>query len=629
MYFSRVLRSDIFMYISIIIFLQNMRGMRNNILLLLLSACVNIAVASDLKVESATLGNLCGVDHLGRVLPESKDVKSYDNNKKVALFYYLWHGQHGTHGPYDISKMLAKDPDVIKKPDSPLWPDPSHAPMLHWGEPLFGYYQSTDEWVLRRHVQMFIDAGIDVLFFDVTNGFSFRKVYNKLFKILAELKDKGFKVPQFAFYMAPGTRGSGTGNLNTIWEDLYEPMHFSDLYFKWNGKPIIVCHDNRPMPQQIRDFFTFRRPTWVTPDIPNTWYWEGNPKPRVARDENGKAEMVPVSVGCAGAPEGYKSKYTVGTSEAHFGVPVLSRSFTYAKGGLDKRPNASHYGFFFEEQIQYALNCDAPLAFVTQFNEWLVPFLTRATNQRYKMKNWILLQDECDIENSRDIEPMRGGYHDAYYFQLISFVRRFKGLPEPALARKFTSIDMEGDWSQWESVSPRYVEYTGDVAERFHKGYDACGVYENKTGRNEFVELRVAVDEKSVVFYAKTSENITAPAGENWMNIFVKVRPDKRKGWEGFQYLINRKAGANGKTSVEASNGGWNWSNIGDAEYKVEGNKIMIKVPRDMLGLNDDKSLDFEFKWSDNMQEHDIMDFYVNGDAAPRGRLNYLFQLKK
>ena len=74
------------------------------------------------------------------------------------------------------------------------------------------------------------------------------------------------------------------------------------------------------------------------------------------------------------------------------------------------------------------------MAFVTQFNECLVPFLTKQTNQRYNMVSWIKLQDECDIENSRDIEPMRGGYKDAYWFQTMAFVRRFKGLP--ALVRQ-------------------------------------------------------------------------------------------------------------------------------------------------------------------------------------------------
>ena len=96
-------------------------------------------------------------------------------------------------------------------------------------------------------------------------------------------------------------------------------------------------------------------------------------------------------------------------------------------GAKDERENASRYGFQFEEQIQNALKSDARVAFVTQWNEWLVPFLTEKTNTLYPMDGYpIRLQDEFNEEYSRDIEPMKGGYGDAYYMQLISFVRRFK-----------------------------------------------------------------------------------------------------------------------------------------------------------------------------------------------------------
>jgi hypothetical protein len=33
-----------------------------------------------------------------------------------------------------------------------------------------------------------------------------------------------------------------------------------------------------------------------------------------------------------------------------------------------------------------------------------------------------------------------------------------------------------------------------------------------------------------------------------------------------------------------------------------------------------------EFKWSDNMQSEDPMDWYVNGDAAPGARFNYHYK---
>ena len=244
----------------------------------MLAPCVT---GADTSVLRANLANYAGRDHLGRELVSAAETGG-EKGRQVGLFYYLWHGQHGTQGPYDISKMEAIDPKVMEKPDSPLWPDPSRTPMLHWGEPLFGYYLSTDEWVLRRHVQMFIDAGIDVLYFDTTNGYHYREVTEKLFAILQEFHDKGYKAPKFFYYMAPARRGCGTSNVRDVWDNYYSKGRFRDLWFEWNGKPLIVTHPDRPYPQALQDCFTFRRPTWGTPSVPDTWYWAGMPKQNVA-----------------------------------------------------------------------------------------------------------------------------------------------------------------------------------------------------------------------------------------------------------------------------------------------------------------------------------------------------------
>ena len=82
----------------------------------------------------ANLSNLAAVDHLGRKLPAYEDVGETKKDKIVGLFYYLWLGYHGTQGPFDITKILEKQPDAMYHPESPVWPDPSHTPMLHWGE---------------------------------------------------------------------------------------------------------------------------------------------------------------------------------------------------------------------------------------------------------------------------------------------------------------------------------------------------------------------------------------------------------------------------------------------------------------------------------------------------------------
>ena len=88
-------------------------------------------------------------------------------DRTVGIFYFLWLGPHAQGGPWDITKILTIDPDAMKKTDSPLWGRCSA--LHHWGESLFGYYLSDDEWVLRRHAQMLADAGVDTLIFDTSN----------------------------------------------------------------------------------------------------------------------------------------------------------------------------------------------------------------------------------------------------------------------------------------------------------------------------------------------------------------------------------------------------------------------------------------------------------------------------
>lgn len=570
----------------------------------------------------ANLSNLSAVDSLGRELPKHDEVGDVKKEKIVGLFYYLWLGYHGTQGPFDITKILEEDPNAMNNPESPAWPPAEHTPMLHWGEPLFGYYLSQDPWVLRRHVQMFIDAGIDVLFFDVTNGFTYRKAYLKLFEILREYNQKGFKAPKVCFYTAPAIRGCGTGNLMDLWEQLYEPQLYPELYFYWKGKPLMICHSMRSLPDEVRDFFTWRSPTWNEPKQCNTWAWGTEQKTSV--DENGVPEEISVSV-CRVA-YGSDTDYGLrGMGDAAYGVPMIGRS--WHDGAKDERENASHYGFQFEEQIQNALKSDARVAFVTQWNEWLVPFLTEKTNTLYPMDGYpIRLQDEFNEEYSRDIEPMKGGYGDAYYMQLISFARRFKGMEKPAVEREKHSIEMKDGFKQWDGAGLTYREYTGDVAPRSYRAYDEIGRYENYTGRNEFETLKVASDNGNVFFYVKCVNDIADRNEEKPMRLFIKSQDSRSNRWSGYNFMIEIDLNKAESAALKccAADNEFLWQELCRAECMLEGKELQLKIQKGWIGIAED-SFSFEFKWADNMQENDVMDFYVNGDSAPRGRLNYVY----
>ena len=114
-------------------------------------------------------------DALGRKVPTFPEVPAPRAGHTVGLFYFLWHGAHIQGGPFDVTRILATDPDAMQKPGSPLW-GPLHAPH-HWGESLFGYYLTQDEGVLRKHAQMLADADVDVVIFDVTNQITYRDDY--------------------------------------------------------------------------------------------------------------------------------------------------------------------------------------------------------------------------------------------------------------------------------------------------------------------------------------------------------------------------------------------------------------------------------------------------------------------
>ena len=578
------------------------------------------------NMKYANHSNLNAIDHLGRALPSYESVKIKDNTKIVGLFYYLWHGYFGTHGPYDISKILEADPEAMDHLDSPMWPDSTNAPLMHWSEPLFGYYLSDDEWVLRRHVQMFIDAQIDVLYFDVTNNFTFRNNYFKLFEVLRDLQNQGFRVPKVCFYLAPETRGCGTGGLESLWLDLYEPGYYSDLWFYWKGKPLIICHSKRSLPDKIREFFTWRAPTWRDPKVPECWAWEGNP-PKMAIDNDGNAEQMAISV-CANHCDLERDdpRFGENMSDGHWGMQVHGRS--WHNGARDMRENASHYGFHIQEQMDTVLRENPPVVFVCQWNEWLVPFLTPYTAHvpAYDYHGHeICFRDEFNEEYSRDIEPIKGGYRDAYYMQLISFIRQYKGMDEPVSDNEMHSINIMGDFSQWQDNGITYRKYVGGCKARDHQAYDSIGRYTNDTGRNEIDFVKVMSDDGNLYFYVHCTTEITRAEGKNWMNLYIRNPKSNAPAWEGYHYLLNRSRTSD-KMTLErcVETGKYTWERIADVDYRVSGDSLHIKVPKTLIDVNG-SSYCVEFKWSDNRQDEDVMDFYINGESAPMGRLNYVY----
>lgn len=179
-------------------------------------------------------------DGLQRSVPTATEVGPPRPGRTVGLFYFLWHGAHAQGGPYDIHRILQQDPDAMDKPDSPLW-GPLMVPH-HWGEPLFGHYRTTDRWVLRKHAQMLGDAGVDVVIFDVTNGFTYLDEVRALLDEWAQVRALGNRTPQVAF-LAPFWKPSSVAR--DLWRAVYAPGLHRELWFEWEGKPLLLADPER------------------------------------------------------------------------------------------------------------------------------------------------------------------------------------------------------------------------------------------------------------------------------------------------------------------------------------------------------------------------------------------------
>lgn len=584
----------------------------------LLSACKPEKEITDPQPEPENIiyNNITATDGLNRTLPSWEEVGEPREKKYVGLFYWTWHTQQSNYGnrvAYDVTKILKEHPDAIENFNHPAWPKDANS--YFWGEPLYGYYLNTDRWVLRKHAELLALAGVDVIIFDCTNGnYTWKESYMALCEVFSEARRDGVNTPQIAFLLAFSPTQGSKEAIEEIYRDLYKPGLYKDLFFMWKGKPLMMAYPDN-LSEEIKNYFTFRpgQPTYNSgPSRDDHWGWlEIYPQHGYARKNTGY-EQVPVGVAQNWSTE---RGLTAMNAPNSFG-----RSYTNHSGQIEG-VDAVNYGYNFQEQWERALKLDPQFIFITGWNEWIAG--------RYEIwqQQYNAFPDEFSQEKSRDIEPMKGGHGDAYYYQLATNIRRFKGVGRLEPPSKEQTVTIDGQISEWDQVKPRYLTPRGNTLHRNHPGWRGIQ-FTNNTGRNDFVSTCVARDRDNLYFLVQTAENITSSTDPGWMWLFIDADRNKETGWEGYDFLLNRITPSETVIIVEKNKGGWEWEKCGEATYKVSGKQMEISIPRSSL-LFKDKKLNFEFKWTDNIQKvGDIMDFYLSGDVAPAGRFNFIYQEK-
>src|SRR5438093_1263384 len=88
----------------------------------------------------------------------------------------------------------------------------------------------------------------------------------------------------------------------------------------------------------------------------------------------------------------------------------------------------------------------------------------RTTSRVRRVRMPVMFVDTFNQPNSRDIEPMKGGHGDNYYYQMVSNIRRYKGVRKPPAASAPATIRLDGSFRQWDSVRPEFRDDIGDAA---------------------------------------------------------------------------------------------------------------------------------------------------------------------
>jgi hypothetical protein len=569
-------------------------------------------------------------DALGRKVRDYSDAGEKKKDKVVAMFYWTWHqgNDDTTYQVKNITEIVRNHPEAMKDYQHPAWGS-KRPGFFYWEQPLFGYYKTTDRWVLRKHAEMLADAGVDAVFFDCTNGsITWKESYEALMETWDQAQKDGVKVPKIAFMLPFGAAPHSLVSLRQLYNDVYKAGKYENLWFIWKGRPCIMAYPdnltNSAEDQEIAEYFTFRpgQPDYVDgPTRNDQWGWlENYPQHGYVKGKDGKFEQVTVGVAQNASPE------TNGHCSA-FNLPgSYGRSFSQRKG-FDPRVDGYLYGWNFQEQWDRAFEVDPELVFITGWNEYIA-------GQWLPEHGWtgdpFSFVDQFDWERSRDIEPNKGwgDKGDVYYLQLIDNVRKFKGMDAPAKASAPKTIKIGKADDAWADVAPYYKHYKGNTLHRDHRGrYDQY--YTNNTGRNDIVGAKVARDDKNIYFYVETAEKLTSKKDRNWMMLLVDTDRNKSTGWNGYDVIVNRVSPKGNKAVLERNVAGrWEWETLAETKMAVNNNKLELQIKRGLLDLSG-KAIDIEFKWNDNMQENgNIMDFYVNGDTAPGGRFNFVYTAK-
>ena len=582
--------------------------------------------------KQVTVKSIVGTDVYGRTIDE---IVETDDEKQVGMFYFLW--LNYDNAVMDISKLMERYGNTM---DNPLWDPKSNAvtdlespfgAFHHWGEPLYGYYNSSDPWVIRRHLELFTASGLDFLAIDATNDNFYLPALTVLMGEITNLIEQGFEPPRVCLY----TNSNAINTVYRAYEQIYKANVYPKAWYTVNGKPVIIGATTGDssitnLNQEVKDFFHLVPGQWPNEELlPDSWPWISWEYPQY--NHNGSVN-VSVSQHVNGSFSRAVHPETLPFYNAQWG-----RGFSHRTGGNSKE--GTREGTNLSEQWETVLTDKDSVdrVFVTGWNEWVAQKLLESSTE-------VKFVDTVTEEFSRDLEMMKGGYGDTYYLLNSKFMRDFKATKFGKNYVQQATVDIFDRAAVWGGKT--YYDMTGDCSKRDYQGSSKYIIdyssgkaekvvlpnYVDNTNRNDIKSVTVASDSDYLYFKIETLRTLDVvyndPTG-GCLNVFLNFEGKSGEAWEGYQYKLNHDILSKTKTTLHKATGnGYEWEKVAEVDCNIYGNVMTIKVPLSSLNISQEFTLDF--KVTDNISDpEDIMSYYIYGDSAPIGRLNYRYNVKK
>ena len=412
----------------------------------------------------------------------------------VGIVYYLWHCTTKTdvyEREYDALNLAEDEEFNITRVLNGQQSDWGNTGRFHWwDQPAKGYYCLGDQPdLIRSHLEMLRDAGIDFLVVDSTNhpnieSLDARTLVLKSLRPLLEVACTVPNSPRIVPWMPFASDNADTHNERAIicnangasdhcqrlqqasGQSMYQHVtelmqsEFPNLTFEYQGKPLLLAAANDALyPREATDVVTSQlESTWtvrrmwglnrtndewqfLTPCTNATEFFQSN-----GWTDNGCNQPINA---------GEQISVSAAYQHTYISEPFTENAPSGYTGGMPK-----FHGRTLAQQFRVAFDHrDAqPLVLLTGWNEWIA--------QRFDLQNRVAFVDLYDNSRNRDIEP-GGAAGDFYYYLMRDLIAQYRNNQAFAFEDYFLTensvFDADFYWNAYADVQNSFAadDYIG------------------------------------------------------------------------------------------------------------------------------------------------------------------------